>query len=120
MIRNLIKPLAKRVFIQLGLTPGASAADVFIHKNIFGSGRTTLIISNEGMNDVMKIVKSVQKFGLFIKGVSETIKNETKEQKGGLVSMFLGTLGTSLLINPLTFKGTSTVGKGKIRATQYF
>ena len=73
MIRNLIKPLAKRVFIQLGLTPGASAADVFIHKNIFGSGRTTLIISNEGMNDVMKIVKSVQKFGLFIKGVSETI-----------------------------------------------
>ena len=56
---------------------------------MFGSGATTLVTSNEEMNDIMKIVKSLEESGLLIKGVSETIKNEAKEQKGGFISMLL-------------------------------
>ena len=66
---------------------------------------TALKISNEGMNDIMKIIKSLEESGLLIKGVSETIKSEAKEQKGGFFSMLLGTLGASLLGNLLTGKG---------------
>ena len=76
------------------------------------------------MNDIMKIVKSLEEFGLLIKGA---IKNEAKEQKGGFLSMLLGTLGTSLLGNLLTGKGTIragevliTAGEDKIRAGQGF
>ena len=75
----------------------ASATDTDIQKQIFGLGTTTLIISNEEMDDIMKIVKSLEHSGLLIKGVSETIKSEAKEQKGGFVGMLLGTLGASLL-----------------------
>ena len=56
LIKNVIKPLAKSVLIPLGLTAAASAADVGIHKKILGSGNTALIISNEEMNDIIKIV----------------------------------------------------------------
>ena len=66
---------------------------------MFRSRFTTLIISNEEMNDIMKIVKSLEEFGLLIKGVSETIKNEAKEQKEQFLGMLLGTLGVSLLGN---------------------
>ena len=79
LIGNVLKPLPKSVFIQLGLTASASTADVVIHKKVFGSGNTTLIISNEEMN--YKIVNSLEVSGLLIKGVSQTIKNEAKEQK---------------------------------------
>ena len=65
-MKNL--PLAKSVLIPLGLTAGVSPTDAAIQKKIFGSGMTTLIISNEEMNDVMKIVKSLEDSGLFIKG----------------------------------------------------
>ena len=78
LIGNVLKTLAKSVLIPLELTLAASATDSAIHKKIFGSGVTTLIISNEEMNDTMKIVKSLKESGLLIKGVSETIKNETK------------------------------------------
>ena len=78
LIGNVLKPLAKSVLIPLGLTAAASATDAAIHKKMFGSGNTTLIISNEEMNDIMKIVKTLEEFGLLIKGVSETIKNEAK------------------------------------------
>ena len=71
---------------------------------------TTLIISNEEISDIMKIFESLEKFGLFIKGVSEAIKNEAKQQKGGLLSTFLGTLGASLLEN--SGKGTIAAGEG--------
>ena len=91
-----MKPLAKSVLIPLGLTAAASATNAAIHKEIFKSG-TTLIISNEEMNDIMKIVKSLEESGLLIKGVSETTKNEGKEQKGGLLRMLSGTLRASLL-----------------------
>ena len=73
---NVLKPLAKCVLIPLGLTAAASAADAAIHKKMFGSGMTTLIISNEEMNNIMKIVKSLEETGLLIKSISETMKNE--------------------------------------------
>ena len=58
------------------------------------------------MNDILKIVKSLEESGLLIKGVSETIKNEAKEEKGGFLEMLLGILGASLLENLWTGKGT--------------
>ena len=69
---------------------------------MFGSGTTTLIISNEKMIDITIIVKLLEKSGLLIKDVSETIKNKAKEQKDRLLCMLLGTLGGSLLGNLLT------------------
>ena len=85
-------------------------------KKISGSGTTTLIISNDEMEDIIKIVKSLEDSGLLLKGVSETIQNEEKEQKGRFLSMLLGTLGTSLLRNMLADKGISRAGEGFIRA----
>ena len=101
LIRNILKPLAKSLLIPLGFIAVASATDAAILKKIFGSGNTTLIISNEQLNDIMKNVNSLGESGLMIKGVSETIKNESKEQKGGFLSMLLGILGVSLLANLL-------------------
>ena len=72
VIKNVIKPLAKRVLIPLGLTAAASAADAGIHKKILGSGATALIISNGETKDIIKIVKSLKDFGLLLKGVSKT------------------------------------------------
>ena len=106
LMKIVLKPLAKRTLIPLGLTAAAAAAaDAAIHKKMFVSGTTTLIISNEEMNDIMKIVKFLEESGLSIKGVSETIKNEAKGQKDGFLGMLLGTLGASLLGNLLTGKG---------------
>ena len=87
-MKYVLKPLAQSVLIPLGLAAAASATDAAIHKKMFGSGVTTFIISIEEMNDIMKIVKSLEEPGLLIKSVSETIENEAKEQKGG----FLGIL----------------------------
>ena len=114
--KNVLKPLTKSVLIPLGLTAVASATDAAIHKKMFGSGMATLITSNEEMNDIMKIVKSLEASGLLIKGVSKTIKNEAKEQKGRFLSMLLGTLGASLLGHLLTGKGTIRASEGTIRA----
>ena len=105
LTKNVTKPLAKSVLIPLRLTAAASAADAGIHKKILGSGNTTLIISNEEMNDIMKIVQALEDSNILLKGVTKTIKNEAKEQKGGFLSMLLGTLGASLLGNLLTGKG---------------
>ena len=98
LMKSVIQTLAKSVLIPLGLTSAASEADAGIHENILESGHnTTLIISNDEMKDILEIVKSLEDYGLLLKGVSETIKNEAKEQKGGFLSMLLGTLGASLL-----------------------
>ena len=114
-MKSVIKPLARSVLIPLGLTAAASAADAGIHKKILGSGHnnTTLIISNDEMDDILKIVKSLEDSGVLLKGVSETIQREAKEQRGGFLSMLLGTLGASLLGEVLS-KGLS--GSGVIRA----
>ena len=82
--------------------------------------RTKLIISNEEISDIMKIVKSLEESGLLIKRVSETIKNEAEEQKRGFLGMLLGTLGASLLGNLLTGKRTIRTGEGTVRAGQDF
>ena len=92
-------PLAKNVLAPLGITAAASAIDAGIQKKIHGSGTTTLIISNEEMNDIMKIVQGLEDSNILLKGVTKTIKNETKEQTRGFSSMLLGTLGASLLGN---------------------
>ena len=64
------------------------------------------------MDDVMKIIKSLEDSGILLKGVTKTIKNETKEQKGGFLSMLLGILGASLLANLLSGKGIIRAGEG--------
>ena len=124
LMKSVIKPLAKSVLVPLGLTAAASAADAGIHKKILGSGsdhnNTMLIISNEEMEDILKMVKSLEDSGVLLKGVSETIQNEAKEQRGGFLSMLLGTLGASLLgdilSKGLSSKGVIRAGEGAIRA----
>ena len=73
--------MAKSVFILLGLTAEAAASDAGIHKKILGSGTTTLIISNEEMNDIIKIIQALKDSHILRKGVTKTIKNETKNKK---------------------------------------
>ena len=110
LIKNVIIPLAKSVLIPLGLTAATSAADAGIHKKILGSGRhhssssaahnmTTLIISNNEIGVIIKIVKSLEGSGLLVEGVTETVQNEVKEQNRRFLGMLLGTLGASLLGN---------------------
>ena len=121
LMRNALKPLAKSVLTPLGLTPAASAVDAAIQKTMFGSGHpsdlasfmTILIISNEKINAIMKIVKLLYESGLLIKGVGKKIKNEAKEQKDGFLRVLLGTLGASLLGDILT-------GKSMVTAAQAF
>ena len=105
--------LAKNVLAPLGLSAAMSAIDGSIKKKMLGSGTTTLIISNDEMDDILKIVKSLEDSNVLLKGVSETIQHEAKEQRGGFFSMLLGTLGASLL-GDIFSKGLS--GKGVIRA----
>ena len=117
LIKNVIKPLVKSVLIPLGLTAATSAADAAIHKKILGSGNpsssqnrlssfashnTVLIILNDEIGDIIKIVKSLEDSGLLLKGVTETVQNEVKEQKEGFLSMLLGTLGASFVGNLFT------------------
>ena len=83
---------------------------------MLGSGVATLIISNDEMNDILEIVKPFENSGLLLKGVSETIQHEAKEQRGGFLSMLLGTLGASLLGDILSGKGVIRAGEGTIRA----
>ena len=81
-------------------------------KKIHGSGTTTLIVSNEEMNDIMKIVQNLEDSNILLKGVTKTIEDETKEQKGGFLSMLLRTLGATLLGNLLSGKGIVRAGSG--------
>ena len=106
------------------MTQYNSSADAGIHKKILGSGSssapktTALIISNDKMKDIIEIAKSLEDSGLLLKKVSEMIQNETKEQKGGFLSMLLGTLGASLLGNILAGKGLNRAGEGAIAKRQ--
>ena len=114
LLKSVIKPLG-----LLGLTAASSVLEL-------GPGTTTLVISNEEMNDIMKIVHSLEDSGVFLKGVTKTIKNEAKEQKGGFLRMLIGTLGASLLGDLLTKnlsgkgvrsrKKTVRAGEGFLRA----
>ena len=132
-LMKIAVPLAKNVLAPLGVTAAASAIDAGIQKKkkkIHGSGNTTLIISDEEMNDIMKIIQALEDSDILLKGVTKTIKNETKEQKQGFLSMLLGALGASLLENlltgkgilradsdrPLSFSSKNNKGKGIVRA----
>ena len=106
--------LAKNVLAPLGLTAVMSAIDGSIQKKIHGPG-VKLIIEQEDMNDIIKIIEALENSGILLKGVTKTIENETKEQRGGFLSMLLGTLGASLLGNLLTGgKGIVRAGEGSI------
>ena len=109
-------PLAKNVLAPLGLTAAMSAIDGSIQKKIHGSG-VKLILEQEDMKDIMKIIKALENSGILLRGVSKTIKNKTKEQRGVFLSMLLGTLGASLLGNLLTGgKGITRAGDEIVRA----
>ena len=116
LLKSVVKPLG-----MLGLTAAASATDAAINKKILGSGNhTTLIISNNDMQDLLKIVKSLEDSGILLNGITETVKNEVKEQKGGFLLMLLGILGASLLgdLRTKNLSGRRVVraGEGTIRA----
>ena len=109
-------PLAKTILAPLGLTAAISAIDGGIQKKIHGSG-VKLIIEQEDMNDIIKIIEALENSGILLKGVTKTIENETKEQRSGFLSVLLGTLGASLLGNLLTGgKGIVRAGEGIVRA----
>ena len=115
----LLKPVIKPLGL-LGVTAASSAIDAGVQKNIYGSGTRTLVVLSEEMNDIMKIVQALEDSNILLKCVTKTIKNETREQKGGFLSMLLGTLGASLLDDLLTKnisgKGTVRGGEGFLRA----
>ena len=112
-LMKVAMPLAKNVLAPLGLTAAKSTIDGSIQKKIHGSG-VKLIIEQEDMNDITKIIEALENSGILLKGVSKTIENETKEQKEGFLSMLLGTLGASLLGNLLTGKGIMRAGEGSV------
>ena len=102
-LMKVAMPLAKNVLAPLSFTAAMSAIDGSIQKKDFGS-------YEEDMNNIIKIIEALENSGILLKGVTKTIENETKEQRGGFLSMLLGTLGATLLGNLLTG------GKGIVRA----
>ena len=85
LLKSVIKPLG-----LLGLTAASLTIDAGVQKNIYGSGTTTLVVSNKEISDIMKIVQALEDSGILLKGVTKAIKNETKYQKAGFLSMLLG------------------------------
>ena len=114
-LMKVAMPLAKNVLAPLGLTAAMSAIDGSIQKKMGGEG-IKLIIEQEDMNDIMKIIEALENSGILLKGVKKTIENETKEQRGRFLSMLLGTLGANLLGNLLSGKGIMRAGEGIVRA----
>ena len=110
-------PLAKNVLAPLGLTAAMSAIDGSIQKKIHGSG-VKLILEQEDMKDNLKNIEALENSGILLKRVTKTIENETKEQRAGVLSMLLGTLGVSLVGDLLTGKGMMRAGEGIVRASE--
>ena len=109
-------PLAKNVLAPLGLTAAMSAIDGSIQKKMRGEG-VKLVIERKDMNDIIKFFEALENSGILLKGITKTIENETKEQRGRFLSMLLGTLEASLLGNLLTGgKGIVRAGEGVKRA----
>ena len=111
-LMKVAMPLAKNVLAPLDLTAAMSAIDGSIQKKNHGSG-IKLIIEEEDIQDIIKIIKELENSDILLKGVSKTIENEIKEQRRGFLSTLLGTLGASLLGNLLTGKGIIRAGEGK-------
>ena len=97
-------PSAKNILAPLEITTAASAIDAGIQKKIHGSGKTTLIISNEEMNDIIKTFQALEDSNILLTAITKTIENETKGQKEGFLGILLGTLEASLLGNMLEVK----------------
>ena len=115
-LMKVAMPLAKNVLAPSGLTAAMSAIDGSIQKKIHGSG-VKLIIEQKDKKDIMKIIEELENYVILLKGVTKAIENETKEQRGGFLSMLLGTLGASLLGNLLTGgKGIMRAGERIVRA----
>ena len=110
-LMKVAMPLAKNLLAPLDLTAAMSAIDGSIQERIHGSG-IKLIIEEKDTKGIMKIIEALENSGILLKGVSKTIENETKEQRGGFLSMLLGTLGASLLVNLLTRKGIMRASAG--------
>ena len=112
-------PLAKNLLAPLSLIAAMSAIDSSIQKKMRGDG-IKLMIEDEDMNDIMKIIGTLEKSGILLNGMGKTTEDEVKEQKGGflsILSMLLGTLGASLLENLLTGgKGIMRAGEGIVTA----
>ena len=120
-LMKVAMPLATNVLVPLGVTAAMFATDGSIQKKMRGDEATKsagikLIIEQEDMNDIMKIIEALENSGILLKGVKKTIENETKEQRRGFLSMLPGTLGASLLGNLLSGKGKVRAGKGIVRA----
>ena len=107
-------PLAKKLLAPLGLTAAVSAIDRSMQKKIRDDG-IKLIIEQEDMN-IINIIETLENSGILLKGVTKTIEFETKKQRGGFLSMLLGTLGASLLGNLLSGKGLARAGEAIVRA----
>ena len=114
-LMKVAMPLGKNVLAPLGLTAATSAIDGGIQKKIHGSGATkgAGVKLIKDMKDIMKIIKTLENSAILLKGVRTTIKNETKEQRGGFLIMLLGTLGASLLGNLLTGGKGSVASRAK-------
>ena len=95
-----------------------SATDAAIQKKMYDSGNSTLIISDNDLNDLIKVVTALEEHDILLKRTSNTIKNKTIKQEGGFLSMLLGTLGASLLGNLLTGRGLYRTGKRLYRTGQ--
>ena len=108
------KPLAKNLLAPLGLTAAMSAVDCSIQKKMRREG-VKLVIEQEDMNDIMKIIEALENSGILLKGVTKTIENETKEQRGGSLSMLLGTLRARKLVNRRKRNSTCRRGSNKSR-----
>ena len=119
-MENLVTPLAKSVFVLLGLTGTASETYAVIQEKRFGSRMRTLIFFNDEIDDVMKIVSSHENADLLIVGVSETVKNEVKKQQKRFLGMIVVTLGVRLLGSMFLGKGVLRTGEGVNRAMQDF
>ena len=120
LMKIVLTLLTKSALIPLRSSASMSAADATIQKKIYGSGTTALIISNEEIEDMMKIVKSLEESALLMKGISEIVKNEAQKQKDRFLPMLLWILVGSVLGNALTGKLVITAGEGVIRTGQKF
>ena len=114
-LMKAVVPLAKNILAPLVITAPASAIDAGIQNKVHSSGTTTLIISNEEMNYIMKIVQALEDFNILLKGIAKAIENETKEEKERFLGMLLGTLGAGFLENMLTGKRILRGGYGNIQ-----
>ena len=108
--RNTRQLLPKSLLIPLGITAAVLPAHAKKYRKILGSGTTTLIISNKEIEHVIKIIKSLEDSGVLIKGVSETMQNEAKEQKSGILGMLLSTADAILLGKMFIEKGVNRAG----------